>query len=72
MLLQEFLVLALQVPLEDDAADVESAVLVSEACLLLAVGRLEVRIVIDLAGATDAGVERLPRLVVAVQGVGVE
>jgi hypothetical protein len=36
VLLQELLVLALQVLLEDDAPDVEAAVLVSEPCLLLA------------------------------------
>jgi hypothetical protein len=58
--------------LEDDASDVEAAVLVSEACLFLAVRRVEIRIVVDLAGATDAGVKRLRGLVVALQSVGIE
>jgi len=72
VLLQELLVLALQVLLEDDAPDVEAAVLVSEACLLLPVRRIEVRIVVDFAGPADTGVERLRGLVVALQGVGIE
>src|SRR5688572_23383242 len=72
VLLQELLVLALQVLLEDDAPDVEAFVRVSEACLLLAVRRVEIRIVVDLAGATDAGVKRLRGLVVSLQGVGIE
>jgi hypothetical protein len=59
--LQEFLVLTLQVLLEDDAPDVEAAVLVSEACLLLAVRRVEVRVVVDFAGPAGASVERLQR-----------
>jgi len=69
VLLQELLVFALQLLLVDDAPDVEAAVLVSEACLLLAVRRVEVRIVIDFAGATDAGIERLRGLVLAIQRV---
>jgi hypothetical protein len=64
---QELLVLALQVLLEDDAPDVEAAVLVSEACLLLAVRRVEVRVVVDFAGPADAGVKRLRGLVLAIQ-----
>ena len=46
--------------------------LVSEAGFLLAERRVEIRIVVDLAGATDAGVERLLALAVTLQGVGVE
>lgn len=72
VLLQELLVLALQVLLEDDAPDVEAAVLVLEACLLLAVRRVKVRVVVDFAGPANAGVERLRGLVVALEGVGIE
>ena len=66
VLLQELLVRALQILLEDDAPDVEAAVFVSEACLLLAIRRVEARIVIDLTGATDTSVERLRRLIATV------
>ena len=72
MLLQELLVLALQVLLEDDAPDLEAAVLVSETGFLLAVRRVEIRIVVDFAGAADAGVERLRRLVVPLHRVRIE
>ena len=71
-LLQELLVLALQVLLEDDAPDLEVAVLVSETGLFLAKRRVEVRVVVDLAGAADAGVERLRRLAVSLQRVRIE
>ena len=57
--LQELLVLALQVLVEDDAPDLEPAVLVPEPGLLLAVRRVEVRVVVDLTLTTDARVERL-------------
>jgi hypothetical protein len=59
VILQELLVLAFEVLLENDPADVNVAVLVSKARFLLAVRRVEIRIVVDLASATDAGVERL-------------
>jgi hypothetical protein len=72
VLLQELLVLALQVLLEDDAPDGEAAVLVSEACFLLAVRRVEVRVVVDFAGTTEAGVECLAGPVVRLQPVGIE
>lgn len=59
--LQELLVLALQVLLEDDAADFEVPMLVSQAGFLLAVRRVEICIGADLAEATDARVARLRR-----------
>jgi hypothetical protein len=57
VVLQELLELALQVLLEDDAADLEVPVRISQTGFLLAVRRVEIRIVV--AGATDASVERL-------------
>jgi hypothetical protein len=59
VLLQELLVLALQVLLEDDAPNLEPAVLVPEPGLFLSVRRVEIRVVIELTLSTDAGVERL-------------
>ena len=67
VLLQELLILALQVLLENDAPNVEAAVLVSEPGLLLPVRRIEVRVVVDFAGPANAGVERLRSLVVEPQ-----
>src|SRR5262245_25425642 len=72
VVLEELLVLALQVLLENDAADLEVVVLISEACFLLAICRVKTRIVVDLAVTTDASVERLPSIAVAFQGVGIE
>ena len=57
--LQELLVVALQVVVEHDATDIEPAVLVAEPGFLLAVRRVEVRVVFDFAFTADAGVERL-------------
>jgi hypothetical protein len=71
VVLKELLVLALEILLEDDAADLQIRMLVSQANFLLAERRVEIRIVIDLARATDAGVKRLYP-VVALQGVRVE
>src|SRR4029453_13128965 len=70
--LQKLLVLALQVLLEDDAADVEAAVLVSETGFLLAVRRVEVRVVVDFAGPADASVERLRWFVAPIHHVRIE
>lgn len=50
VVLQELLVLALQVLLEDDPADLKVSMLVAQAGVLLAVRRVEIRIVVDLAG----------------------
>ncbi|MFN2444511.1 MAG: hypothetical protein ABR606_02810 [Vicinamibacterales bacterium] len=50
VVLEEFLVFTLQILLEDDAADLGVAVLISEAGFLLAVRRVQIRIVVDLAG----------------------
>jgi len=69
---QVLLVLAFEVLLEDEAADLESRMLVSEAGFFLAERRVEIRIVVDLAWATNAGVERLLGPAVALQGVRVE
>jgi hypothetical protein len=57
--LQELLVLALQVLLEHDAPDLEAAVLLTEPGFLLAVCRVEIRVVVDFALATHARIERL-------------
>ena len=72
MFLQELLVLALQVLLEDDALNLKPVVVVSEPGLFLPVGRIEIRVVTNLARAAHARVERLRRLVVAVHRVRVE
>src|SRR5690606_23430047 len=72
VLLQELLVLALQVLFEDDATDLEPIVLVTEPRLLLAVGRVEVRVVVELPFAAHARVERLRGLVLAVHRMRVE
>ena len=57
--LQELLILALQIVVEDDAPNLEPAVIITESGLLLAVGRVEIGVVAELTLATDAGVERL-------------
>jgi hypothetical protein len=72
VVLQEFLVLPLEVVLEDNAADLEIRMLVSEARFLLAERRVEIRIVVDLAWATNASVERLRGATVAPQRGRVE
>jgi hypothetical protein len=69
VVLQELLVPTFEVLLEDDAADPEIRMLVSEAGFLLAECRVEIRIVVDLAGATDASVERLLVPTVPLHGV---
>jgi hypothetical protein len=56
VVLQELLVLALQVLFEDDASDLEAVVLVSKTGFLLAKRGVEIRVVVDLSRATDAGV----------------
>ena len=58
VVLQELLVLALQVLFEDDASDLEVRVLVSKTGFLLAKRRVEIRVVVDLPRAADAGVEQ--------------
>lgn len=57
--LEELLILALQVMVEDDAPNLEPAVLGAEPRLLLAVRRVEVRVVLDFAFPAHASVERL-------------
>ena len=57
--LKELLILALQILFEDDAPNLEPAVFVAEAGVLLAVRRVKVGVVVDFALTTDAGVERL-------------
>jgi hypothetical protein len=56
----------------DDAADLQVRTLVSEAGFPLAERRVEIRIVVDLAWSTDAGMERLLGPAVALQGMRVE
>ena len=70
--LQELLVVAFEILLEDDAADLEIRMLVSEAGFLLAVGRIEIRVVVNLARPADTSVERLLGPAVPLQGVRVE
>ena len=71
MVLQERLVLALQVLFEHDAAHLRDAVmLVPDARLGEPVGGEEVRVVLQLAGLADTGVERLAVLVTAGAAVG--
>ena len=69
---QELLVLAFEILLEDDAADLQIRMLVSEADFLLTERRVEIRIVVNLSGATDASVECLLAPPVPLQGVRVE
>jgi hypothetical protein len=57
--LEELLVLALQVLLEHDAPDLEAALLLSEPGFLLAVCRVEIRVVVDFALAAHTRIERL-------------
>jgi hypothetical protein len=47
--LQELLILAFQFLLEDDASNLGPVVLVAGPCLLLPVGRIEIRVPMDLA-----------------------
>jgi hypothetical protein len=62
--LQELLVLALQVVVEDHAAaNLEPGVLVAEPRFLLPVRRVEVRVVVEFAFAAHSGVEVLRRFV---------
>jgi hypothetical protein len=68
-LLEELLVLALQVLFEDDASDFKVRVLVSKTRLFLSKRRVEIRVVVDLPRAADAGVEHLRRLTVSLQRV---
>jgi hypothetical protein len=70
--LQELLILALQVLLEDDASNLESVVLVAKTGFLLPIRRVEVRVVLDFALTADAGVERLRWLLVAIHGMRIE
>src|SRR4029078_5538058 len=57
--LQDLLVLALQVVLQDDAADLEAIVRITEPNLLLPKRRVEIRDVVGLSGAPDARVRSL-------------
>ena len=49
VILEELLVLALQVLLENDASNLEVRLLVSKASLFLSKRRVEIRVVVDLA-----------------------
>jgi hypothetical protein len=63
----ELLVLALQVLFEDDASDLKVRMLVSKTRLFLSKRRVEIRVVVDLPRAADAGAEHLKRLTVSLQ-----
>jgi hypothetical protein len=69
VILQELLVVALQVVFEDDASDLQNAVLLSEPSVLLPKRLVEIRVVVDLARAVGAGVEPLRRFTVLLQGM---
>ena len=72
VLLQELLVLALQVLLQHDAPHFEPVVLGAEPGFLLSIGRVQVRVVIQFTFPADTRIERLGRLVVPVERVGIE
>jgi hypothetical protein len=72
VVLEELLVLTLQVLLEDDASDLEVRVFVSKTRLLLSKRRIQIRVVVDLPRAADAGVEGLRRLTVSLQRVRIQ
>jgi hypothetical protein len=63
--LQEFLVLALQIVLEDDPADLDVPMLISQARFLLTIRRIEIRVVVELACAANARMEHLGWLAVS-------
>ena len=69
-LLQEPLVLALQFVVEDDAP--YPAAVLAQACLSAGVGAVDLRIVRELSGLPEAGVERLAGLPAALQAVGLQ
>jgi hypothetical protein len=69
-LLQELLVVTLQLVVEDDAPDVSAARM--EALLRALVSAVNLRVVSQLARLPQAGVERLPGLVVALQAIRLE
>src|SRR4051812_33815146 len=71
-LLQELLVLALQVLFEDDASDLKVRVLVTKTRFFLSKRRIEIRVVVDLPRAANAGVERLRRFAVSLDRVRIE
>ena len=70
--LQELLILALQILFEDDAPNLQSVVLIPKPGFFLPVRRVEVRVVVDFALPADARIERLRRLVLAIQRMRVE
>lgn len=72
VVLEELLILAFQVLLEDDAADFEVAMLVSEPGFLLPVRCVKIRVVVDLPGATDADMVSLRPCAALLQGMRVE
>ena len=69
-LLQELLVLTLQLVVEDDAPDVPAAG--TEALLRALVRAINLGVVGQLARLSEAGVEGLPRLAVALQAIRLE
>ena len=69
-LLQELLVLALQIVLEDDAVDVRSVV--AQAFGFIGIGTIKLRVVLQFSGLLDAVVERLALARVRVDAAGIE
>jgi hypothetical protein len=72
VVLEEVLVLPLEVLFEDDTADLDVSVLLSETGFLLAIGGIQVGVVIEFARAVHARVERLGLTLVAFAAIGVE
>ena len=60
-LLQEFLILPLQILFEDDAADLNVVVLLSDPRFFFAVGGIQVGIVFELAGTVHTRVSNVPQ-----------
>jgi hypothetical protein len=72
VVLEEVLVIPLEVLFEDDTADLDVSVLLSETRFLLAIRGVQVGVVIELARAVHARVEHLGLTLVALSAIGVE
>jgi hypothetical protein len=72
VVLEELLVLPLEVLFQDDTADLDVSVLLSETRFLLAIRGVQVGVMIELARAVHARVERLGVTFVAFSAIGVE
>ena len=72
VVLEEVLVVSFEVLFEDDTADLDGSVLLSETRVLFAIRGVQVSIVIEFARAIHARVERLGLTFVALSAIGVE